>query len=81
MAVLVILLLVALLVPQAYQALVEPRGGTGSGVQESADMGDSSNDGSHDEDASNGVASSVADDVSKQDEDVSNSMSSSGQTG
>ena len=44
-------------------------------------MGDSSNDGSHDEDASNGVASSVADDVSKQDEDVSNSMSSSGQTG
>src|SRR4051794_38335944 len=81
MAVLVILLLVALLVPQAYQTLLGPRGETGFGVQEPSDMGDSGNNGSYDEDASNGVASSVADDVAKQDEDVSDSLSSSGQTG
>lgn len=81
MAVLVILLLVALLVPQAYQALVGLRGETGLVVQEPSDMGDSDNNGSYDEGASNGVASSVADDVAKQDEDASDSLSSSGQTG
>jgi hypothetical protein len=81
LAVLVILLLVALLIPHAYQALVGLRGETGLGVQEPSDMGDSDNNGSYDEGASNGVASSVADDVAKQDEDASDSLSSSGQTG
>jgi hypothetical protein len=80
MAVLVLLLLVALLIPHAYQALLGPRGETSSGVQESADSGGSDNSGSYDEGASNGVASSAADDVAKQGEDVSDSLSSSGQT-
>lgn len=80
MAVLVLLLLLALLVPQAYQALLGPREETGSGLQESLDMGGSGNDGNYEEGASNGVAGSVADEVAKQDDDPGNS-SHNGETG
>jgi hypothetical protein len=80
LAVLVLLLLLALLVPQAYQALLGPREETGSGLQESPEMGGSGNDGNYEEGASNGVAGSVADEVAKQDDDPGNS-SHNGETG
>jgi hypothetical protein len=80
LAVLVVLLLLALLVPQACQALLEPRDETGSGPQETADVGSSGNDGSHEEGAVNGETASVADEVAEQ-EDASDNPSYSGEAG
>jgi hypothetical protein len=78
LAVLVLLLLLALLVPQAYQALVGPRDGTGSGVQESADVGNSDEDESHEEGVSNGETDGVADKVTVQEYDPDNPSYSGG---
>src|SRR3712207_6209719 len=80
LAVLVLLLLLALLVPQAYQALLGLRDETGSGVKETADVSGPGNDGSYEEGALNGVTGSFAEDVAKQDDDLGNS-SRDGETG
>jgi hypothetical protein len=80
LAVLVILLLLALLVPQAYQALLGPRDEAGSGPQETADVGSSGIDGSHEEGAVNGETASVADEVAEK-EDTSDNPSYIGDTG
>jgi hypothetical protein len=53
LAVLVLLLLLALLVPQAYQALLDARDETGSGVKETADVSGSKSDGSYEKGALN----------------------------
>src|SRR5919112_4840921 len=80
LAVLVILLVLALLVPQGYQALLGPRDETGSGVQDTADVGSSGVDGGHEEVASNGETAGVADDVAEQ-EGASDNPSYRGETG
>jgi hypothetical protein len=80
LAVLVLLLLLALLVPQAYQALLDARDETGSGVKETADVSGSKSDGSYEKGALNRATGSVAEDVAKQDDDLGN-PSHNGETG
>ena len=80
LAVLVILLVLALLVPRAYQALFGSGNETNSGVQKTADVGSSGKDGSHEEGASNGETAGVTDEVAEQ-EDASDNSSYSGEVG
>jgi hypothetical protein len=72
LAVLVLLLLLALLVPQAYQALLGPRDETGSGVQETAVVGSFGDDEGQEEDVLNGETAGVADKVAEQEDDSDN---------
>jgi hypothetical protein len=80
LAVLVILLLLALLIPQACQAYLGLTEGTGSGVQDTADIDSSGDGGSDQESAANGETAGVADDVAEQEDDT-DKQSDSGETG
>lgn len=80
LAVLVILLLLALLVPQAYQALLGPRDETGSRTQDTAEVDSSGDGGSREEGAANEEIAGVTDDVAEQ-EGASDNPSYSGKTG
>lgn len=79
MAVLVILLLLALLVPQACQALLGSRDGTGSGEQDTAGMDSSGDGGSEEENATNEETVGGADEVAEQ-EDATDNQADSGET-
>ena len=79
LAVLVILLLLALLVPQACQALLGSRDGTGSGAQDTADVDNSGDGGSEEENATNEETFGGADEVAGQ-EDATDNQSDSGET-
>jgi hypothetical protein len=69
LAVLVILLLLALLVPQACQAVLEPRDETDSSTQDPANVGKSGDGESHEEGVSHEETPGVMEDVAEQ-EDV-----------
>ncbi len=81
LAVLVILLLLALLVSQAYQALLAPRDGTGSGVQDTAEVDSSGEGANYVESAPNGETAVVADNIIEQQKDATHNQSTSGETG
>jgi hypothetical protein len=77
---LVVLLLLALLVPQACQALLEPRDETGPRTQDTANVVSSGDGGSREEGVSNEETAGVTDDVAEQ-EDAFYTPSYSGEAG
>jgi hypothetical protein len=81
LAVLVILLLLALLVSQAYQTLLAPRDGTGSGVQDTAEVAGSGEGANYVESAPNGETAVVADNIIERQKDPTHNQTTSGETG
>src|SRR5918994_3796794 len=77
LAILVVLLVLALLVPQAYQTLLGPRDETGSGMQDMADVGRYGKDGSHEDGGANGETARVADDLAEREDAYYNPLYSS----